>query len=134
MALSLVKIVIAVNFLILPMLLGWIQLYESFRFIVKGGNTALFEIRRQDTAPKEVEILCYAIMSIIEIVIAVNFLILPMFLGWIQLYESFTWIMSERSTALNVLRTQDCPSSQGSELVWLIGKWLPTIFFIVLSE
>ena len=106
MALSMVQIVISVNFLILPMFLGWIQLYAFiFPRIMIGGNTALNEIRRQDTAPKEVEILCCAIMYIIEIVIAVNFLILPIFLGWIQLYESFTWIMSERSTALNVLRT-----------------------------
>ena len=57
------------------MFLGWIQLYAFiFPRIMIGGNTALNEIRRQDTAPKEVEILCCAIMSIIEIVIAVNFL------------------------------------------------------------
>ena len=60
MAFSIIDILIAVNILILPIFLGWIQIYESFLRIMIERRTALTELRTQDTAPEEVE--NYAIM------------------------------------------------------------------------
>ena len=58
MACSTSETLIAVNILILPIFLSWIHIYKSISMIEK--NTALIELRTQDTTPEEVE--NYAIM------------------------------------------------------------------------
>ena len=57
MAITINQIAIAINLLIFPMIMGcWIPLYQ---WIMMENTTP--ELRTQVAAPKEVEILCYAI-------------------------------------------------------------------------